>query len=158
MHPHQSLLSATSLMLFVLWLSLTGCRSPEDALADHAHALSDIMDQHRQDPAVGVIRIEAYIQKHGPNMARQAGELMVEVDQLEGDAAEARLNHVNAALTPSLMELKRASQAFEEALIDHPHALHQARRAGIHRLLTFRDVLVEDLRPSFDLFVHIQLR
>jgi len=158
MHSPTRCFVRTTLLILLLWLCLSACRTPEEALADHARALSEIMDQHHDDPMVGVLRIEAYLQKHGPAMARQSGELMVEIDQLEGDAVDTRLTQVNATLTSALVDLAHASSAFETALKGKPDALNHARRAGIHRLLTFREVVAEEHRPSFDLFVHIRLR
>ncbi len=109
-------LSRTLLITLGILVVGSGCKAPEEKLAEHAEAITSILKDNVEKPEDGLTATREYLHENLPEMNRLFAELVVEFDGLE-DASDRkdRLKEVISALETPMKDLMRATKAFGKA-------------------------------------------
>lgn len=104
------------LLLLAVALVTTACgKKPEEELATHLNAISDILEAKEDDPVAAFDELHGYLQKNLPVIARLYGELLVEIDEIEdkGERKE-RLEEMLDVLEAPAKRLQKVGTAMSE--------------------------------------------
>ena len=104
------------LALAVAVLVAPGCKKPEEKIAVHAEALTEIFEDNEDDPKDGVETLREYMRDNLPEIARSVAELAVEIDAIDSrrDRKE-RVEEIMDVLEKPLTKLLEAAMDFRDA-------------------------------------------
>lgn len=127
---------ALPLVLALATVCASGCRPPENRVADHLDRFSSILTSHRRDVPGGVRATRSYMRQHLAGALGAVAEVEIELDKLTGDAREIRMRQAMAVLAP-------ADRRFEIA-----HSLFGQKSASAAQ----RDEMIGAIEPLLRLF------
>jgi hypothetical protein len=130
----KMMILALFLVAFVLWLWPTRGRAPDERIAAHFQALCVIADKGISQPQKGVERMFRYYGDHGPELARDWAELLVQIERIEDDRAhDERARKAARRLQEPVRRCERTLERFGRAIEADPRASELLER-GIERL------------------------
>ncbi len=93
-----------------------GCKSPEEKLAANLEEMTEILEEHAEEPEDGITAMREYMHDNLPDMVENATELMVELDEAESTSdRNDRLDEIVEALSGPGEKLFEAGTKFAEA-------------------------------------------
>jgi len=106
-----------------------GLSSPEDRIAGHLEDMTEIMEDHEDEPADGVEKLHEYIQDNLPSMMEAYGEIMVDLDKMDDpeDRAE-RIEDIAETLEDPVKDLLKAGEKFGEEAADDDDVMKYAEK------------------------------
>jgi TolA-binding protein len=108
------LIALTLLLTLALLLSACG-KKPEDSLAKHLDAMSEIMEKNMDKPADGIDKLRSYLHDNLPDMAEQVGKMVVELEKMDKEAdIKARAEEMNKSLKESGDKFEKQMKSFGE--------------------------------------------
>ena len=115
----------------ILALALgTGCKGPEDKLADHFEELTEIMEDHMDEPKEGVEELREYMRDNGPEMASLWAEMAVDLDKADGeDEKKERAEEMSEALAEPTKKLMEAGKKFGKKAMGDKDAMEIVEKA-----------------------------
>ena len=108
----RTLLIISTLSMF-LALS-TGCKKPEDKLADHMEEMTEIMEDNEDEPAEGAEELREYMHDNLPDMMAQVGQFLVDIDKEDPDDRADRIKEAKETLEEAFKSFAKASASFEK--------------------------------------------
>lgn len=132
----KSLLVLLIVVSVVVWLypSDEQRRGPDDHLVAYVGGMCKVMDRHVDQPNAGVDALFGYYGKHTPDMMKQFGDLLVEIERIQDDRAhDRRAQKANQKLRKAFKRCERTAERFIDAVEDDPRARAKLER-GLDRL------------------------
>lgn len=109
-------------------------RGPDDNLVAYVGGMCKVMDKHLDQPNAGVDALFGYYSKHTPDMMKQFGDLLVEIERIQDDKAhDRRAKKANHKLRKAFQRCERTAQRFADAIESDPQARRKLER-GVDRL------------------------
>ena len=90
----------------------SGCKSPEDRLAGHAEELTEIMEDHMDKPKEGIEELREYMQDNLPDIAEDMTQVLVDLDEEEGDDRSKHADEVVETLEKPIEKLVKTAMEF----------------------------------------------
>lgn len=132
----KSLLILIVVVSVIVWLypSEEPRRGPDDNLVAYVGGMCKVMDRHIDQPNDGVDALFRYYGQHTPDMMKQFGDLLVEIERIHDDRAhDARARKANHKLRKAFKRCERTAERFAEAVERNPRARAKLER-GVDRL------------------------
>jgi len=122
------------LIVGLVWWWVGRRRAPDERLARHFENICDIAEENTARPRVGVDRLFGYLGDHGPEMMRDFGDLLVQIERIDDDADhDARARDAARRLQEPLIGCADTLQRFGQAVQADPEASAHFER-GVERL------------------------